>query len=224
MLRSALAVALFVLPACGASLSDFSTSALSLDQQADGRVVVELTNPRGNCATLGGDVRATVNGLPMALDSSGGEAGSRGGWSCRAPQFSLSSADVAGLSGADAEVVIGDGSTRLVLEARNFFAARSMVADRYEDGGDHGRKTMTFRWVPETDAHRSASWRLRDATGAHFGEARIDSHFVAVDLPGSAAERATLWMEGRAQAPVVRCQGVADCRATVRTTTGDLAL
>ena len=38
------------------------------------------------------------------------------------------------------------------------------------------------------------------------------------------AERATLRMDGKAQAPVVRCQGVAGCIANVRASTGDLAI
>ncbi|HEY3447049.1 MAG TPA: hypothetical protein VGK67_11825 [Myxococcales bacterium] len=222
----ALAAALAVLPACGAaSLSDFSSSQLTLDQQADGRIVVELSGSRGSCSTLNAEVRATLNGRAMSVDFAGGEVASHQGWTCRAPQFSLSAAEAAGLTETDAVVVIEDGSATLELESENFFAPRLLVADRYEEDEKAGRKVMTFRWVPETDANRTASWRLQGKSGnAQFGEARVDSDLVSIVLPPQAAERATLRMEGRAEAPVVRCQGVAGCAATVRTSTGDLSI
>jgi len=223
MIRPVLAVALAVLPACGgASLADFASSELSLEQQPDGRIVVELSNPRGDCASLGAEVRATLNGRALELDHAGGEVGSQDGWTCRAPQFSLSAAEAAGLTGTDATVLIEDGSTTLALEARNFLAQRGLVADRYEEDAAAGRKVLTFRWIPETDAHRVASWRLQGESGAQFGEARVDSDLVSVELPKRGADRVRLRMDGRAQAPVVRCQGVGGCAATVRASTGDL--
>lgn len=214
-------LSLAVLPACGsATLADFSASQLTLREVSDGRIVVELSNPRGNCATLGSAVKATLNGRAMAMDFAGGEASSHEGWTCRAPQFSLAAS---GLS-SDAVVVLEDGSATLRLEARNFFAQRGLVADRFDDDGKAGHKTLTFRWIPESDANRTASWRLQGKAGAQFGEARVDSDRISVDLPEQAAQNASLRMDGRAQAPVVRCEGVAGCAATVRASTGDLAL
>jgi len=228
MVRTLLALSLAALcSACGpASLSEFSTAQLSLEEQVDGRIVVELPGAHGRCATLRGEAKATLNGRAMDLDFAGGEVDNGQGWTCRPPRFSLAAAEAGDLSEADARVVVEDSTARLVLEAGNVFAQRGLVPTRFdEDDSQMGRKSLAFRWIPQTDANRTASWRLVGHAGeAHFGEARVDSDVVLVELPEQAAERATLRMDGRASAPVLRCEGVASCSALVRASSGELEL
>ena len=212
---------LTLLPSCGTgSLADFSTSELTLEVQANGRILVELSEARGNCATLGRQARATLNGRPMVLDFAGGETSSAQGWSCQAPRFSL---EATGAEEKNARVVVEDGSATLVLEARNVFVERGLVATRFEEDDENGHKhkRVTFRWIPETDSDRTASWKLEGQSGgSQFGEAQVDSDVLSVDLP----DHGTLRMDGRATAPILRCEGVSQCTARVRASTGDLAI
>ena len=210
-------VILLVLSACGdASLQDFSASSLSLQAPAAaGRVVVRLGDAGANCLTLGSQVRATLNGAPMQIDSRGGELATGDGWICQSPQFSVELAEIP--SACDAELVLEDESARVRMDAQNVFAARTLEPTRFDEDG----RRIEFRWSPQTDRSRSASWQLSSGSRPVFGEATIEGELVSLELP---AEGGTLRMSGEADAPVLRCEGVALCAARVSVTSGDLAL
>jgi hypothetical protein len=208
---------LLALPACGtASLKDFALSELSLKASADaGRVVVRLGDAGANCLTLGSQVRATLNGAPMQLDSRGGELPTGDGWICQSPQFSLDLTDVP--DAGDAELVLEDESARVHMVAQNVFAARTLEPARF----DQEARRISFRWTPQTDRSRSASWQLSGNSGPVFGEAKIEGELVFLQLPVAGG---TLRMDGEADAPVLRCEGVGACAARVSVTSGELAL
>jgi hypothetical protein len=212
-----LAAFAFVLSACGtASLEDFSTSELSLSAPAAaGRVVVRLGDAGANCLTLASDVRATLNGVPMQVDSRGGEQPTDDGWICQSPQFSIELSQV--LCARDALLVLEDETARIRMDAQNVFATRTLEPTRFEQDG----RRIEFLWSPGTDRSRSASWQLESGTRPVFGEATIEGERVVLDLP---AHGGTLRMSGAADAPVLFCEGVASCAARVSVQSGELAL
>lgn len=215
MARSIYLVVL-LLPACGgASLRDFTSSELTLDLSAEGRLSLSLGagGSPGSCRRLDGPLVATVNGRELQVDSRGGEVVTTAGWSCAAPEFT--GAVLAG-DDADALVEVADGETRLVLLARNAFAPRRLTASGYDD--------WSFLWVPTTDQEKVATWRHDDETGTRFGPVDFEGGVLLLDLQGEDLARGTLRVDGLASTPIDRCEGVARCRTIVRASSGEVRL
>lgn len=210
-----------LLAACsGARLEDFASSELSLEVARDGRVVARLSGATGSCPFLISDVRASLNGVALAWASRGGERATTEGWTCEAPSFSVPGG---ALVGPDAEITLSDGTATIALTARNVFVERRLVPKRVEESAD-GARRWAFRWEPETDGERSATWKLEDGGAARFGEAALDEDGVSLALPEDGPATGTLRVDGQGLAPITRCEGVARCVARVAISSGEIVL
>jgi len=210
---------LLTLTACGtATLKDFSESELKLEVLRDGQIQLVLSDAKGSCPVLGTEVRATLNGAEMVVESRGGEVSTANGWSCESPRFSLPKDALKGRASKDAFAVIDDTQGQIVLVAKNVFADRELAPTRYDE--DLTGRKMTFKWIPETDTQRTASWQLEGAT-VSFGQATVDQDLLSVELPSGPG---TLRLHAEASAPLTRCEAVGHCTVRIALSLDDVAV
>lgn len=168
-----------------------------------------VTPERGDCATLGPDVTAVLDGVPLRLDDPGGY--DDGGWDegahahCNGALFSLHQAESLYVVHADSTLVLRDASVTWTIEAKDLFANDFVI------GADPAHGIVPITWTSADTEFRA--WATRVGAADRFESDYVTSHGNVIDVPpgppgsssfaiGIAAERAV---------HATRCDGPLQC-------------
>lgn len=166
-----------------------------------------------DCPVLTGNVVATVNGVRSNLHSNGqASKQDEGYYLCEQPLFLFDSLN--GSTGSpDGEFVLDDGAYSMRLTIRNVLEERKLTrltpTATLKPGG-----SMVFEWQPISDSLLSGRCQVNGAGNtSHRFPARIESGLLVADLPTDPwPAGANLQVSVNAMAPIVKCEGVRECK------------